>query len=52
MTLLIRDVEISVEVSDPKTSGGVTQTLDSTKEEIIKECVEQVMDLLNKKLER
>ena len=51
MTIIINEIEIAVQVVPdlPPPSG---QSADSSKEEIIKECVERVMDILNQKNER
>jgi len=54
MPIIINEIEISVSVSDDSSnSGGSAQGNSApSKEEIIKECVEQVMEILKQKNER
>ncbi|WP_449437223.1 DUF5908 family protein [Pedobacter steynii] len=54
MPIIINEIEISVTVSDDTSaSGGAPQGGNMpAKEEIIKECVEQVMEILKQKNER
>ncbi|EOR94505.1 hypothetical protein ADIARSV_2351 [Arcticibacter svalbardensis MN12-7] len=54
MPILINEIEISVTVSDNPSSGSssAVDQSSSSKEEIIKECVEQVMEILNQKNQR
>lgn len=51
MTIIINEIEIAVQVVPNQTSPP-GQSTDSSKEEIIKECVERVMEILNQKNER
>ena len=54
MPIIINEIEISVSVSDDSfSSGGASQGSNTpSKEEIIKECVEQVMEIIKQKNER
>ena len=54
MPIVINEIEISVTVSENSSSGNSSATAQSSpsKEEIIKECVEQVMEIINQKNER
>lgn len=54
MPIIINEIEISVEVAPDNNSsqGGNASVIAATREEIIKECVEKVMELLNQKIER
>lgn len=53
MPIIINEIEISVSVSDDVSSSGAPQGSNTpSKEEIIKECVEQVMEILKQKNER
>ncbi len=53
MPIVISEIEISVEVTpegDRHNAGPAMSS--SSKEEIIKECVERVLELINQKSER
>lgn len=50
MPIIINEIEILVSVSDD--AGPSDANSPSSKEEIIKECVEQVMAIINSKNER
>lgn len=55
MPIIISEIEIAIEVT--QSAGSQTQPAGgsinvSSKEEIIKECVEKVMEILNQKKER
>nr|WP_198160735.1 DUF5908 family protein [Pedobacter panaciterrae] len=54
MPIIINEIEISVSVSDDASSSGGSPQSNNipSKEEIIKECVEQVMEILKQKNER
>ena len=54
MPIIINEIEISVEVAPNNNGGQATGTPVNavSKEEIIRECVEKVMELLNQKTER
>ena len=51
MPIIINEIEVSVAVSDSESSSADAGST-SSKEEIIKECVEQVMAIINNKNER
>jgi hypothetical protein len=51
MPIIITEIEVSVTVSDTE-SGRADSDNSSSKEEIIKECVEQIMAIINNKNER
>ncbi|MDB5012603.1 MAG: hypothetical protein JWQ25_805 [Daejeonella sp.] len=51
MPIIINEIEVSVAVSDSESSGADAGN-NSSKEEIIKECVEQIMAIINNKNER
>jgi len=53
MAIVINEIEVNVEV----TNGGVnttsaTPTPGGSKDEIIRECVEKIMEIINQKNER
>ena len=53
MPIVINEIEIAVEVAregPQETAGALTST--SLKEEIVRECVEKVMEILRQKNER
>ena len=55
MPIIISEIEIAVEVTQSAGSqnqAAGTAINGSSKEEIIKECVEKVMEILNQKKER
>lgn len=54
MPIIINEVQISVEVVPDNNSQGTgqVQTNSASREEIIKECVEKVLEILNQKIER
>lgn len=53
MPIVINEIEIAVEVTHDGSSGNTGSYMNnSSKEEIIKECVEKVMDIINQKNER
>ena len=55
MPIIINEIEISVEVTPDNNSGqgsGSTQNMAVIKDEIIKECVEKIMEIINQKNER
>ncbi|MEJ2902539.1 DUF5908 family protein [Pedobacter panaciterrae] len=53
MPIIINEIEIAVSVSDDASSSGAHQGSNTpSKEDIIKECVEQVMEILKQKNER
>jgi len=51
MPIIINEIEVLVTVSDAESSHPDSNGA-SSKEEIIKECVEQVMAIINNKYER
>ena len=51
MAIVINEIELSITVSD-SASGSSTGMDLSVREELIKECVEQVMDIIKNKNER
>ena len=51
MPIIINEIEILVTVAEGETPG-IDANSPSAKEEIIKECVEQVMAIINSKNER
>jgi hypothetical protein len=51
MPIIINEIEIIVSVADGEASSADANSA-SSKEEIIKECVEQVMAIINSKNER
>jgi len=54
MPIVINEIEVSVEVVNSNTSGssGSSAISPAVKEEIIRECVEQIMEILKQKNER
>ena len=53
MPIVINEIEITVEVTPWGGQGNAGPAMGSaSKEEIIKECVERVMEILNQKTER
>jgi len=54
MPIVINEIEIAVEVTQNNgAAGSASAAVSGTyKEEIIKECVEKVMEILNQKNER
>ncbi|WP_423147185.1 DUF5908 family protein [Rubrolithibacter danxiaensis] len=52
MPIVINEIEISVEVVPDKGPNATTPADESFREELIKECVEKVMELINLKNER
>lgn len=53
MPIVINEIEIVIEVTPDKTLGMTGGAMgDLSKEDIIKECVEQVMEIINLKNER
>ena len=53
MPIIINEIEIQVEVTpNGNTSGTSSQNGSIDKEEIIKECVEKIMEIINQKNER
>lgn len=53
MPIVINEIEIAVEVTPGSSAdGGNTIGANPSKEEIIKECVEKVMEIINQKKER
>ena len=54
MAIVINEIEISVEVTNAASSAGGNSTTIAAvnKEEIIRECVEKVMEIINQKNER
>ena len=55
MPIIINEIEISVEVTpdnNGNNSGGSAQNTAVIKDEIIKECVEKIMEIINQKNER
>ncbi|MGY3051893.1 hypothetical protein ACVWYG_000080 [Pedobacter sp. UYEF25] len=52
MPIIINEIEISVSVSDREEVAQSQVGHNSSKREIIKACVEQVMDLIKQKNER
>ena len=51
MTIIINEIEIAVQVV-PNQASPSGKSTDSSKEEIIRECVERVMEILSQKNER
>lgn len=53
MPIVINEIEIAVEVTPNVGQGNTGMAMgNSSKEEIIKECVERVMEIINQKNER
>ncbi len=54
MAIVINEIEINIEVTpDASGTGSLSTTVNSgSKDEIIKECVEKVMEIINQKNER
>ena len=54
MPIVINEIEVSVEVVNDNNSGSSSTAVTSpeVKEEIIRECVEQIMEILKQKNER
>lgn len=54
MPIIINEIEIAVEVTSGNGSnaGMSSAEASASKDEIIKECVERVMELINQKKER
>ena len=52
MAVVINEIEINVEVANTGASTASTSIPGGTKEEIIRECVEKVMEIINQKNER
>ncbi len=54
MPIIINEIEIAVEVTPNSNgqSGSSSGAPGSSREDIIKECVEKVMEILNQKNER
>ena len=53
MPIVINEIEIVVEVTPDMTQGMADKGMSNlSKDEIIKECVEKVMDIINQKNER
>lgn len=53
MPIVINEIEIAVEVTPDVLSGNTGSYMSNfSKEEIIKECVEKVMEIINQKNER
>lgn len=54
MPIIINEIEIAVEVTSGNTNNPGTSSAEviAAKDEIIKECVERVMELINLKKER
>lgn len=52
MPIIINEIEISVEVTPNTSTGNAAQTIAVSKEEIIRECVEKIMEIINQKNER
>lgn len=55
MPIVINEIEINVEVvpdNHSQISSSAATVYDSSREEIIKECVEKVMEIINQKNER
>jgi hypothetical protein len=52
MSVIITEIEISVAVVDSNSTNGTGSADGSLKQEIIKECIEQIMEILDKKNER
>ena len=50
MPIVINEIEIAVEVTGGNATGATIPAIDT--QQIIKECVEQVMQLINDKKER
>ncbi len=52
MPIVINEIEISVTVTGDSQAANPTSEDHSLRENIIKECVEQVMEILNQKNDR
>jgi hypothetical protein len=53
MAIVINEIEVNVEVTNGgATSASSTSTPGGSKEEIIRECIEKVMEIINQKIER
>lgn len=55
MPIIINEIEVMVEVTPSgsgSTAGGGTAPATGSKDEIIRECVEKVMEIINQKNER
>lgn len=51
MPVIINEIEVLVEVT-PNSAGSSTAPSSGGKDEIVKECVEKVLEILNQKNER
>lgn len=53
MAIVINEIEVNVEVvSGASGDSSASSTATGSKEEIIRECVEKVMEIINQKNER
>jgi hypothetical protein len=53
MPIVINEIEVSVEVAHPAPGTAPQDVVGNvSKEEIVRECVEKVMEILNQKNER
>lgn len=52
MPIIINEIEISVAVADDNTAGSVPPVDNIVRQEIIKECVEQIVEIFSRKNER
>jgi hypothetical protein len=52
MAIIINEIEVSVEVTGNSANAGSLILTSRQKEEIIKECIEKVMEILKEKNER
>ena len=52
MPIIINEIEISVSVSSNAPAADASSNSNSSKKEIIKACVEQVMELIKQQKER
>jgi predicted acylesterase/phospholipase RssA len=52
MAIVINEIEVNVEVVSGSSGGAVAASAAGSKDEIIRECVEKVMEIINQKNER
>jgi hypothetical protein len=53
MAIVINEIEVNVEVTNGSaTNASSTSTPGGSKEDIIRECIEKVMEIINQKNER
>ena len=52
MPVIINEIEVLVEVTPNNTGGSASPVPGGGKDEIVKECVEKVLEIINQKNER